>query len=410
MMSPLLTTAPSQPPPFRIMMIAGEASGDLHGGALSSALFKIDPTLQIVGIGGKAMKAAGVDIQFDSAKLGIVGLVEVVLQWGNIWEGYKVAKAILQSGVNLLVIIDFPDFNLRVAKIAKQLGIPVVYYIGPQLWAWRKGRIKTIASLVDKMLVIFPFEESLYRDENIPCEFVGHPLVEEAAPFLEAPFVKSDYLKEKGLDPSLITLGLLPGSRKTEIEAHLPVMLEAMTLLGKEVTPFQIIIPVASTLSPDFISRFTQSYPIPIRLVAGDIYSVLRATDAVVAASGTVTLQAALTNTPMVIIYKVAWLTYALTRWLIDLPSLSLVNIVAKTRLVPELIQNNVTPERICREIKKVLSDIVVRDEMKAGLNKVVSSLGQGNSNQGVAPLAGPHPSRRAAEIIYQTLMMPKTV
>jgi len=381
------------------MMIAGEASGDLHGGALSSALFKIDPTLQIVGIGGKAMKEAGVDIRFDSARLGIVGLVEVLLQWGNIWEGYQVAKAILQSGVNLLVIIDFPDFNLRVAKVAKAMGIPVVYYIGPQLWAWRKGRIKTIAERVDKMLVIFPFEVQHYRTANVPCEFVGHPLVEEAAPFLEAPFVKADYLKEKGLDPACITLGLLPGSRATEIAFHLPVMLEGMKLLSKEVGPLQILLPIASTLSADFISCFMsqgsspQSCALPIRLVEGDIYSVLRATDAVVAASGTVTLQAAITQTPMVIVYKLSWITYALAQWLIDLPAISLVNIVAKKTLVPELIQGDATPERICGEVKRLLSDSVVREEMKAGLRKTVSLLGQRNA------------SCRAAEIIYEALV-----
>ncbi|MBI3358521.1 MAG: lipid-A-disaccharide synthase [Nitrospirae bacterium] len=381
-------------PPFRIMIIAGEASGDLHGGALSTALFQTDPTLKIVGIGGQAMRKSGVDVQFDSARLGIVGLFEALLKWRDIWEGYQVAKSILQSGVHLLVIIDFPDFNLRMAKMAKALDIPVVYYIGPQLWAWRKGRIKTIAERVDKMLVIFPFEEAIYREAGVPCEFVGHPLIEEAVSFLETPFLKAEYLQKKRLDPSAITLGLLPGSRKTEIEAHLPVMLEGIKLLSKEVGPLQMLIPVASTLSADFISRFTQSYSLPIRIVEGDIYSVLRAADVVVAASGTVTLQAALTQTPMVVIYKLSWITYALARWLIDLPSISLVNIVAQTALVPELIQENATPERICLEIKKLL-DPAVRDKMKAGLGKTVSLLGEGNA------------SRRAAEIIHQTLNNP---
>jgi len=387
--------------PNRIMMIAGEASGDLHGGALSSALFKIDPTLQIVGIGGSAMKQAGVDVQFDSARLGIVGLVEVLLKWGDIWEGYQVAKAILRSGVNLLVIIDFPDFNLRVAKIAKEMGIPVVYYIGPQLWAWRKGRIKTIAERVDKMLVIFPFEEAIYREAGVPCEFVGHPLVEEAAEFLQKPaggvppFVKADYLKEKGLDPSAITIGLLPGSRKTEIENHLTIMLEGIKLLSKSVTtpaecgPLQILIPIASTLSADFISRFTQSCSLPIRLIACDIYSVLRASDAVVAASGTVTLQAVLTHTPMVVIYKTSWITYAWVRWLVDLSSLSLVNIVAKKTIVSELIQGDATPEHICKEVQKILSNPV---EMRAELSKTAGLLGKGNA------------STRAAEVIYKAL------
>jgi len=392
------------PPLNAIMMIAGEASGDLHGGALADALFHIDPTLKIVGIGGKAMRQSGVDVQFDSARLGIVGLFEVLLRWRDIFAGYQAAKAILQTGVKLLVIIDFPDFNLRVAKIAKEMGIPVVYYIGPQLWAWRKGRIKTIAQLVDKMLVIFPFEKAIYESANIPCEFVGHPLIEESARFLETPFVKTDYLETKRLNPACITIGLLPGSRETEIRAHLPVMLDAIALLSKDVTtsadvptsakmpPLQILIPVASTLSADFILGFTEGYPLPIRLVEEDIYSVLRASDAVIAASGTVTLQAALTQTPMVIIYKTSWLTYRLVRWLVALPALSLVNIVAQKNVVPELIQDDATPVRICGEIKRILLDTAMRDKMQAGLHQTAALLGQENA------------SRRAAEIIYKAI------
>ena len=346
-------------PSPKIMIIAGEASGDLHGGNLAAALLQIDPDIQMIGIGGTAMKQSGVDVQFDSARLSIVGFSEVIAKWGTIWEGYQKAKAILQGGIDLLVIIDFPDFNLRVAKFAKTLGIPVTYYISPQIWAWRKGRIKTIAERVDKMLVIFPFEESLYRNAKVPCEFVGHPLLDEAEEIRQTPFSKSDYLQSKGLNPKFTTLGLLPGSRPSEITDHLPVMLKAAEQLTQQGIALQILIPIASTLSQNFIAEFTRDCPLPMKFVTGEIYSVLQASDAVIAASGTVTLQAAITQTPMIVIYKMSWMSYTLARLLIDLPSVSLVNIIAEKKIVPELIQDEATPEGIGREIKIILSDCI---------------------------------------------------
>ncbi len=378
-------------------MIAGEASGDLHGGNLAEALLQMDSSLQIVGIGGSEMRRAGVDVRFDSARLGIVGFSEVISKWGTIWEGYQTAKKILQEGCDLLVIIDFPDFNLRVAKFAKTLNIPVVYYIGPQLWAWRKGRIKTIAKRVDKMLVIFPFEESFYRNANVPCEFVGHPLLDEAERVLEAPFSKDHYLGELGLSPAMATLGLLPGSRKTEIERLLPVMLKTAEQLSQQGMPLQILIPIASTLSQAFVAHFTRECSLPIRFVIGEIYSVLRASDAVIAASGTVTLQAALTQTPMVVIYKMSYMTYRLARLLIDLPSVSLVNIVAEKAIVPELIQDEATPDKICRKIKTILSDRVRYDKMRDDLGDVSEKLGIGGA------------SHRAAVVICQMLHSDKS-
>ncbi len=380
--------------PIRIMMIAGEASGDLHGGALASTLLKRDPTLQFIGIGGPAMKKAGVSIQFNIENLGIVGLLEVLPKCVSIFKAYQTAKTLLKNKVDLLVLIDFPDFNLRVAKVAKNLGIPVVYYIGPQIWAWRASRIKTIKERVDLMLVLFPFEANLYRKADIPSECVGHPLWDEAAPILKTAFSKSDYLKEKGLNSSAITVGLLPGSRKSEIERHLPIMLKAMELLSKEIASLQILVPVAPTIKTDWIRQFSNRSPLSLRFVEGEIYSVLRSSDATVVASGTATLQVALTQTPMVVIYKLSKITYALAKRLVHISRIGLVNIVAETDLVPELIQDEATPDRICHEIKRILTDKTASSEMSANLARVADSLKTEEAGA----------SHRAAEFIYRFL------
>jgi lipid-A-disaccharide synthase len=379
--------------PRCIFIIAGEASGDLHGGNLALALFKKDPTLKIIGIGGPAMKKAGVDIAFDSAQLGIVGFAEIFAKMLPLWKGYRIAKAILTTKADLLVIIDFPDFNLSMAKIAKRLGLPVAYYIGPQLWAWRKGRIKTIAERVDKMLVVFPFEEELYQKAQIPCEYVGHPLIDEAAPLLETPFSKSDYLKSKGWDAASTTLGLLPGSRESEIKRHLPVMLKGMEMLSGKIPRLQILIPVAPTISVDLIRDLTRSSPLSIHLLEGEIYSVLRASDAIVIASGTATLQAALTQTPMIIIYKLSGITHLIARFLIRLKWVGLVNIVAQTGLVPELIQDEATPHRISAEMERLLTTPSVMSTMRDQLHRVATSLGKAGA------------SHRAADAVYDLLI-----
>ena len=373
------------------MIVAGEASGDLHGGALASALFKKDPTLRIIGIGGPAMKDAGVDIGFDCRQLGMMGFSELFFKISAIWKGYQAAKSMLTKA-DLLVLIDFPDFNLRIAKIARQLGIPVVYYIGPQLWAWRAGRINVIKERVDKMLVIFPFEEAFYKKADIPCEFVGHPLLDKAAPLLERSVSKRDYLIEKGLNPDAKTIALLPGSRESEIHRHLPIMLAGISQLSHEIPDIQILIPVAHTIPITLIENMIRSSSLPIRLVTGDIYSLLRVTDAAVVVSGTATLDAALTETPMIIIYKTSALTYALARHWVRIPHLGLVNIVANAPLVPELIQGEVTANRICEEMKRILDDPNVVLKMKAGLRAVVTSLGKEGA------------SNRAADAVYDLL------
>lgn len=362
--------------PSRVMMVAGEASGDLHGGALAEALYAKNPAVEIVGFGGSAMKKAGVDIRYDIERLGVVGIFEVLLHLKSVIQAYRQAVDLLKEGVDLLVLIDYPDFNLRLAKAAKAMGTPVVYYISPQIWAWRAGRIKTIAERVDQMLVILPFEKEIYESANVPCEFVGHPLMDEIDRVGPSSTSKGTYLKEKGLHPSGVTVGLLPGSRKREVTALLPTMLQGMARLAKEIPGLQLLIPVAASLPKGYISELTRSYSLPIRCVEGEVYDVLRASDVVVVASGTATLQAAIAGAPMIIVYKLASTTYWLARLLIHLKSVGLVNIVAGTPFIPELIQKEASPERISEEVRRLLYDGEAREKMKQGLKGVVGRLG----------------------------------
>ncbi len=376
----------------RLMIVAGEASGDLHGGALAEALLKRDPSLQIVGFGGNAMRRAGVEILFDVSKLGVVGIFEVLVHLKSVWAAYRLAVQMLRKGMDLLVLIDYPDFNLRLAKAAKRLGVPVIYYISPQIWAWRSGRIKTIAERVDLMLVIFPFEKQIYTEAGVPCEFVGHPLVDEVASVRLKHPSKSAYLEGVGFSTSGTTVGILPGSRRREVSSLLPEMLQAMVLLSKEIANLQILIPVAPSLSKEWVAGLAQHYAVPIRCVEGEFQEVLRASDVIVVASGSATLQAALARTPMVIVYKLSPLTYWIARRLIHLKSIGLVNIVAGKPIVPELIQGDASAERISAEVGRLLRDDEARERMRQALKEVADRLGAAGA------------SNRAATIILERL------
>lgn len=376
------------------MIVAGEASGDLHGGALAEALFKIHPHAHIIGFGGTAMRAAGVDIRFDINRLGIVGLTEVLFHLKSVLLAYRLALALLDDAIDLLVLIDFPDFNLRLAKAAKQRGLPVVYYVSPQVWAWRRGRIKTISERIDRMLVILPFEKTIYQNAGISCEFVGHPLMDEFVRLgMEIPDPRQNrkdastrsFLKEKGLDPSTVTIALLPGSRSREVTSLLPVMLKGIERLAKRIEKVQVVISVAPTVAEGLIHRLCSTSPLRIGIAKGNVYPVFQASDAAVVASGTASLQGALSVTPMIIVYKVSWLTYGLARWLVKIKSIALVNIVAEQPCIPELIQGKVSADAICNEIERLIKDAGYREKMKLALRKVADRLGAAGASERAA-------------------------
>jgi lipid-A-disaccharide synthase len=368
----------------RIMIVAGEASGDLHGSNLVKEALRIDPGLSFFGIGGRRMRDEGVTILVDSSEMAVVGLVEVISHSRVIYRAYSILKKIIHSDPpDLLILIDYPDFNLLLAKVAKCAGVKVLYYISPQIWAWRVGRVKKIARLVDRMTVVFPFEVPFYEKEGVPVTFVGHPLVDTVHPTMSRHEAQACF----GLDPDKKTVGLFPGSRKGEIRNLLATIIDAALLLRKHYPELQFIMPLASSLSNADIAPFIGSNPLDIRVIDGKVYDVMQVCDAIISVSGTVTLEAALMGVPMVIIYRVSPLTYAVGKRLIKVDHIGICNIVAGERVVRELIQDDAEPGWIAAEIGRILSDEAYAREMRAKLADVKAKLGVGGGSARVAKL-----------------------
>ena len=334
-----------------VMLIAGEASGDLHGANVVKALKK-KTGLKFIGIGSKALRKEGVRIVMDSHELSVVGITEVFSKLPHILKGIRTAKkAISQFRPDLLILVDFPDFNLFIAGIAKRMGIPILYYISPQVWAWRSGRVKKIRRLVDHMAVILPFEADFYRKHGVSATFVGHPLLDTVRPLSQAIF-------EKNISGPPV-LGLLPGSRDKEIINHLPVMLDAARRLKVHFPDLKVLVSIASFLDRRFIEEIIEKYQgsLKVELVEGGAANTFNQSTVLVAVSGTVTLEAALAGIPMVIVYRVSPLSYRLGKALIRVKYISLVNLIARRELLPELIQEKATSENIFLAVKNMLDN-----------------------------------------------------
>jgi lipid-A-disaccharide synthase len=321
-----------------ILIVTGEASGDLHGSNLVKELLAIDPSLRVYGVGGKKMRDVGIEIIFDAGDLAVVGISEVLRKAPTIFKAYNKLKRTLDSEKpDLVVLIDYPGFNLRFAKEVKKRDIPIVYYISPQVWAWRKGRSQKIAELVDKMLVIFPFEVSIYQKYKMDVAYVGHPLLDE----FDRRVSKDEILENLNLDPAATTIALIPGSRCEEITRLLPVMYEAARIIKKKIPHVQFVLPIANTLDFQFVRGYMEDRSVPVKIVENNFYEVLAISDCAVVTSGTATLEAAFMTVPMVIVYKVSPLTYFIGKSLVKMDYISLPNIVAGKKIVPELIQNS---------------------------------------------------------------------
>jgi len=375
----------------RIFIVSGEESGDLHGSALIKELKGLLPGLEVRGMGGYRMREAGLK-GLDSKEVSVVGIVEVLEKSPKIMATLSSLKRTLRKErFDAAVFIDFPDFNLRLAKEARSRGIPVIYYISPQVWAWRKGRIKKIARLVDKMLVVLPFEEEIYRKAGVDVEYVGHPLSDA----VKCSLTKSAARKALGLPARGPVVALLPGSRSAEIGRHLPVMLGAAALIQRGLgRPANFIIPAARSAAPGAFDEARRAAGVEVTVVEGRMYEALRAADAAVVASGTATLETAIIGTPMVIVYKMSGISYGIGRALISVEHIGLPNIIAGQSVAVELIQNDVTAGNISKEILDILKnpkkrrDITKKfDEIRAMLGKdaalkaaraVVSFMGEG--------------------------------
>ncbi|MCI0707532.1 MAG: lipid-A-disaccharide synthase [Ignavibacteriae bacterium] len=363
----------------RVMMIAGEASGDLHGAGVVRQLMQMHHTLEIFGVGGDNMRREGMQLVYHVSELSVMGFAEVAKQLPRIYSVEKALEQLLLfKKPDVVVLIDYPGFNLRFAKIAKRNNIPVVYYISPQVWAWRKSRIKKMKGIVDRMLVVFPFEVELYKEEGIDAEFVGHPLLEVLKPGLE----REGFFKRYGLDPVRPVLGLLPGSRVQEIERIFPNMISAARRVAAE-SGAQVVIGVAPTLDEKY---FTTMYNVNgAQLIKGATYDVMSHSDVALVTSGTATLETACLGTPLIVVYKTSWITYLIGRLFVRIKNIGLVNIVAGKQIAPEYIQHEATSANLAREALRLLNDKQAADAMRAELGKIKGMLGEHGAAQKVA-------------------------
>jgi lipid-A-disaccharide synthase len=369
-----------------VMMSCGEASGDLYAGALALELQRLAPGTRVTGVGGEKMFTAGAELIADYRGLSVTGIVEVLSILPRSFRVLQqMRERMLRDRPDVLVLIDFPDFNFRLAAAARELGIPVVYYVSPQIWAWRPGRIKQVAS---KVLVIFPFERKLYEDAGVPVEFVGHPLPD----LIQVTESRERLLTGAGLDPRAPTVALLPGSRPNEVKAILPILAEAAAIVRERVPSVQFVIARAPKLHDEMFAPFSH-YTGPSATIAGRADDVLNASDLVITASGTATVQAALHEKPMVIVYRLAALTYKIGRPFVKVDTFGMVNLLAGRRVVPELIQDDLTPQRVADEAVTLLTDQARAAEMRRALREVRAALGE------------PGATRRAAEAVLSVAM-----
>jgi lipid-A-disaccharide synthase len=367
-------------------MVAGEASGDLHGSNLVRALKRYDPAITVSGIGGTHMKQAGVEILIPASKMAVVGLTEVLFRLGVIFKARRELKNLLKSDPSpkLLILVDYPDFNIHLASLAKRWKIPVLYYISPQVWAWRKRRINKLAKRVDRMAVILPFEDELYRKKGVDVSYVGHPLLDA----IPDDSNREEIIGKLNLQNASPILGLLPGSRQEEIKNVLPSMVKAVENLSSRYPYIECVLPVASTISIDLVQSFLADSNVKIHISSLDIYKTLRACDLAFVVSGTATLETAIMGVPMIVVYRVSPVTYWIGKRLVKVPYVSLANFVAGKYIVPEFIQEEVNPNKLAEEASQILEDPQRREDMIRNLQAVKDRLGQKGASERTARMA----------------------
>ena len=360
---------------MKLAVVAGEASGDLHAAEVVRELKKLDPQVTTFGVGGDLLRRQGTNILYHAREMGIVGLFNVIRHLGMFRRIFReLIERIAAERPDAVLLVDYPDFNLRVAKKCKAMGLRVIYYISPQIWAWRRGRVKDIAKYVDHMIVIFPFEEDFYRDHRVPVTYVGHPLIEQLA-----------MVRRAAPKAGRTRVALLPGSRRMEVNALLPPMLDAIAILRRDGLTIEPFIIQAPTIDYPELEEIVTSKGADVPILPHDRGEALSAADVALSSSGTATLECAIVGTPVVVMYRLSPMTYRLAKWLVKLPHFSLVNIVAGKEIVPELLQHEVTGPNIAAAVRKLLAN---REEVQRELGTVKQKLGEYGA------------SRRAAEAI----------
>ena len=376
----------------RFLISCGEASGDLYAGALTRELLAFDSTIRIAGLGGPRLAAAGGTLVDDYRDIAVTGLTEAIAKLPrSLAARRRLVAAAEADRPDALILVDFPDFNFRLAPPIKRLGVPVIYYIGPQIWAWRARRLETIRAIADRVMVIFPFEEPIYREGGVPVEFVGHPLIDLAKPSAG----RGAFHSALGMAPSAPTVAILPGSRPNEVSRILPDLAAAAERIRAAVPGAQFLVARAPHLDERLFAPAgarTLGAVAPVAIVEGDTDTVLASADVALTASGTATVQTALHDTPMVIVYRVSALSYWWLRRLVMVETIGMVNLIAGERIVPELVQDAFTPDAVAREAISMLTDRERALRIRAGLATVRARLG------------GPGASRRAAEAIMRVI------
>jgi lipid-A-disaccharide synthase len=369
----------------KVLIVAGESSGDLYGAQLVEAMASLAPQVTFYGIGGSEMERRGVNLLFSSSELAVVGLTEVLEKMGHIWRAWKEMKRfIVDQKPHLAVLIDYPGFNLRLARVLKDNAVPVLYYVSPQVWAWHSSRIKKIAKWVDKMAVILPFEVPIYQQAGVDVEFVGHPLLE----VLDADLSRDEARQQLGVPPDALLISLLPGSREREVRSLLPPLMGAAKILSREFPSCRFMLPLASTVRRDLVQGCIAESHLSLEVVEGRTFEVMKAADLLLVVSGTATLEGAIAGAPMVIIYRLSRISYLIARMLVKVKCIGLANIVVGRKVVPELIQNEVTPQRIAQEAEKILQDSATREAIKAEFKLVKEKLGERGASQRLARIA----------------------
>ena len=369
---------------MRVMISCGEPSGDLYAGALTRELLRLDPSALITGFGSQRLRSAGATLVDDFQGVSVTGLLEVARVLPRTYAIYRRLLAhAAATRPDVFVAVDFPDFNFRLAQAMRRLGVPVVYYISPQLWAWRPGRMKTMQRIADRVLVIFPFEEEIYRRAGVPVEWVGHPLLDVSAEVEP----RSTFLRDLGLDPAKPVVALLPGSRLNEVSAILPGLVGAARIIHERLPGAQFVLARAPHLSDELFANLNARGP-AIAMIADATDDILAAADVALVASGTVTVQAALRECPMVVVYRLSPLTYRLGRPFVRVNTFAMANLVAGRQVVPELMQDDFTPDAVAQQALPLLEDRRTAEAMRADLRTVRAKLGT------------PGASRRAAEAV----------
>lgn len=368
----------------KILLITGESSGDSHGARVVREIRKNDPSVSVYGIGGSELEKSGMHLLYHSKNLSVVGLFEVFSKAGHIITAMKIVrKTIRDNPPDMVMLIDYPDFNMRVAAYAHKRGIPVFYYIGPQVWAWRRGRAKKMAKIIDTIAVIFPFEVDFYRNVGMDVHFVGHPLLDAQRDISPKQTLRELYQIEEAVP----VIGFLPGSRKSEVDRLVDPMIDAAAIIKQRMPRAQFMIPLASGIDLAYVNRRIKEKNIAIKVVSESFYNVLSICDMAVVASGTATLETALMEKPMIIVYKVSLLTYLVGRLLIKVPFIGLVNILAGKKIAEEFLQSDVNGNRIAAEVLNMLKNPEAMDETRKELAKTKNRLGEKGASKRVAAL-----------------------